>query len=501
MAAIDTFILYVATPHLRGTFSATVSEISWVSTSYAVSSMICMLLSGWLCNKYGRKRVYQSALMVFIVGSALCGTAMTLEFLVFSRIIQGVGAGILLPVENVILRRTFPPSQHGLVMGIYGTTIMIGPAFGPIIGGFIIDHYHWPLIFLVNIPIGLISLIMVQHFVKDDEVVGAARVDYQSSNQNRDAPVDAFGILLLVLGMFSLIWLLERGDRLYWFHAPSNVILLFLACFSLSLFVAHELMVKRPAVDLRVLANVTFSTATFLNFLMGFMVSATLFILPIYMQESLDFTATKAGTAMAPRALVMMLVFPITGYLFNRVPPKALIVSGLLLGFYSAFLMSHFTHETGWHDMILPQILQGAAVALVLTPLSTVALMGIKTDRLPAAAGFDSMSRQIGGSLGIAVFATLLAHYQQVSWELLRHKVSMAYPLLFKRFDGVLNFFLTLTPSRSYAYEQSLRLLNARVEEQMASLTYMNLFQIIALCFAVMAVIAMLSKLKRSKVS
>lgn len=191
MSSLDTFILYVATPNLRGVFSATVAEVSWVSTSYAIASMMCMFLSGWFVDRLGSKRVYQAGLVLFVIGSALCAMATSLEQLILYRVIQGLGAGILLPVEGVILRRTFPPVQHGLVMGLYGTSIMCGPAFGPMLGGILIDQFSWHFIFIVNIPIGIISFVMVRHYLIDDPI-GA-----DTPKRTFDAP----GILWLLFGV------------------------------------------------------------------------------------------------------------------------------------------------------------------------------------------------------------------------------------------------------------------------------------------------------------
>ena len=481
MAAIDTFILYVATPHLRGVFSATNSEISWISSSYAVSAMIFMLLSSWLCRQYGKKYTYQTGLVAFIGGSALCGFASSLEMIIIFRVIQGVGAGILLPVENVILRETFPPSQHGLVIGIYGTTIMIGPAFGPMIGGIIIDNFHWTLLFWVNIPIGLASLYMVHKFVPEGDI---------NANQE-EKKIDILGLVLLSIGLFCLVWLLERGNRLYWFDTTSNVVLLMVSIFSLAFFCAHELSIKNPVINLRVLKQSRFAAATSLSFLMGFAISATLFVLPIYMQDLLDFTATKAGTALAPRAIVMMIAFPLIGLAFNKLNLRASIIFGILLCLSSAILMTRFTHDTGWQDMVLPQILQGVGVAFILTPLATITLINISPDKLPAAAGFDAVSRQVGSSFGVAIFASLLTHYEQSSWGQLRHHISFSSTVLYKRFEGVIEFFSREVASNSFALEKSMRLLNARVDQQVLVLTYGRLFELIGVVFVFMIFISL----------
>lgn len=489
MSSIDTFILYVATPNLRGVFSATIAEISVISTSYAIASMIFMLLSAWFVQQHGSKRVYQAGLVLFVIGSALCSAAHSLEFLILSRVLQGVGAGLLLPVEGVILRRTFLPSQHGLVMGLYGTSIMCGPAFGPMLGGLIIDKFDWPLIFLVNIPVGLISLIMVSYYVKSD----------REEEIKRNLSLDIPGVILLATGVISLIWLLERGDRTFWFEDSINIVLLMIALSAWAMFFAHEVMVKRPLLDVSVLKHRAFTTANTLNFLAAFIITGTLFVLPIYMQELLLFSPTQAGTSMAPRAFVMMLAFPLVGWLFNRVPLRVLITSGLLMGIWSGVLMSQFSFETGWHDLIFPQIVQGVGAAFVLGSVTTAALISIPREKMAGASAIESTTRLLGSTLGIAFFASLVTHFELQTWEIFRHNVSMSSSVLYKRFAGLITFFHTETPSAAVALEKAYQALNQRVMIQVLSVTYKKLFQLITVGFIAMLIISLFISMNQKK--
>lgn len=489
MGTIDTFILYVATPHLRGTFSATTVEASWISTSYAASALIFMLLSSWICQKFETKKVYQTSLLLFVLSSILCGASESLQQLILARILQGASAGILIPAENVILRRTFPLSQHGLVIGVYSATVMLGPALGPLLGGIIIDNYHWSYIFYINVPIGLISMVMVHHFVPKDE-----------THVNSNKKFDFLGVSLLVLGIFSLIWFLERGDRLDWFSDESNIYLAWTVVFSISIFIAHEVSTKNPAIDFTVLRFKIFRITVLLNFILGFIVTATLFLLPIYMQELLNFSPTSSGVAMLPRALFMMIAFPLVGLLIKRVDPKYLIFIGCVIGMYSAYLMSLFTHYSGMRDMIIPQILQGLAVVLTLTPLTTIGFMSVSRDKLSSAAGLDSTSRLLGGVIGIAFFATLHSHFQEVAWSNIRENVSLSYSVFFKRFDDVEFFWLTTGSSSPEAQLQSTYLLYGRVTEQVLAIAYMKSFQVIMALFCFMLVLSVVSKLRKVEV-
>ncbi len=294
MAAVDTSVLNIATPHLRGVFSATTSEISWISTGYLLTVVMGMPLSGWVCKHFDRKKVCQGGLFVFIIASMLCCFSTDLNSLILARVLQGMGTGILLPVEQVILRQTFPPKEQGLAMGIYGVTIMIGPAIGPLLGGLIIDHSHWSLIFFINIPIGIAGLLMIERFVPEMPV--------EASTKSTGNKPDMAGIALLATALFPLLYLLERGDRLDWFETQSNVILLLVFISAITMFCAHELMTLKPAVQLRILANRAFSSAMLMSFVLGIVVAATLFVLPIFMQDVLGYSATDAGMALVPQS-------------------------------------------------------------------------------------------------------------------------------------------------------------------------------------------------------
>ncbi len=485
MATMDTFVLFVSGPYLRGVFSASVSEISWLTTSYATSSLVFMLLSGFAVQALGQKKAFIAALCTFLLGSFLCAVSESLESLVFSRLVQGAGAGVMLPVEIVILRNIFPPKKHALIMGLYGTTVMSGPAFGPILGGIIIDSFHWSLIFLINIPIGIFSLGLIIRYLKQDD----------GEREAVKKEIDWIGIIFLVLGIFTLILLLERGDRTYWFDTRENHFLLFIAMFSLSMFVAHELKTNRPSVDFSVLCSPAFASAAFLIFSLSFVVSSTLFILPIFMQELLGFSPTEAGTSMAPRALVMAIIFPLSGWALGWVNPKPLILSGLFLGMVASALMSKFTHESGWHDIIIPQIILGVGIALVLTPLNAVALTYVPNDKLAAASAFEATSSQLGSTFGITISAALYSHLEKANWAILRHNISFSNTVLYKRFAGVVEYFRDSTASRYESVEKAFRALNGRVTEQILSLTFMHMFQLAALAFLAMLIVAAMAKL------
>ena len=408
MGAIDASIVNVAVPHLQGSLGVTVEEVTWVMTGFIIATVIVMPLTGFLARLFGQKRVYLAALMLFVIGSALCGFARTLPMLVIFRIIQGIGAGALQPTEQAILRQTFPPEEQGMAMAVFGMAVVLGPAFGPTLGGYIVDNYSWPWIFFINVPIGLVSLLMVTRFVHEPE-------DIRHANQLRAAQqrknMDWWGILLLISGLGMMQYVLEEGNRDDWFQSHLIQFLTFGAIIILAYFVIRELSAPVPAVDLSLFKDVVFLSGTVVGAVMFAMLMSITFLLPLFMQTLLGFTATQAGIALMPRSLVMMVVMPIVGRIYNIVSPRIVIAFGIFCFAWSAWLMGHYTLATTARGVVIVLAIQGVAFACLFIPLTTIALTSIPRHRLADATGLNSLFRQTGGSMGLAIFATLLSRY------------------------------------------------------------------------------------------
>lgn len=476
MGAIDTSITNVAIPHLRGVFSATTEEISWVSTAYLVAAAVMMPLTAWLGRWLGRKRVCLSGLAVFMVGSVACGLAPTVPLLVAARVLQGIGAGVLVPIEQAILRETFPPKEQGLAMGIYGITIMLGPALGPVLGGYMIEEQSWSWAFYINVPIGLVGYVMVSRFVHDPPELP----------RGRDR-VDLAGVATLVVGLGALHVLLEQGERLDWFAAPANVVLLLLAVGSLAMFVAHELSTPRPAVDVRVLDNARFASAVVIGGVVGFVVFATLFLLPLFMQDVLHYSPTQAGLMLMPRALVMLVAFPLVGAIYNRVSPRLVVGIGLVLCAQSALMMARFDADTGRAELVIPQLFQGLGLACILTPLSTLALLSIRREQVAAGAGLNNLVRQLGGSLGVAVVASLLTRFDSQIRASLVHNLVAGDRVLQQRVANVTAWFWSRGDvDASTAARQALDRLDGRLAEQVYVLAFERAFAWMFVLFMVL---------------
>ncbi|HEY2513671.1 MAG TPA: DHA2 family efflux MFS transporter permease subunit [Polyangiaceae bacterium] len=419
MAAIDSSIVNVALPEIRGTVGATIEEITWVSTSYIIATVLVMPLTGFLGSFFGQKRVYVASLVLFVLGSALCGVARTLPVLVVYRAIQGFGAGALQPTQQAILRQTFPPKEQGMAMAMFAMVIMVGPAVGPTLGGYIVDHYSWPWIFYINLPIGVVGTIMTLRFVHEPEDVLAAnraRAEVQRKN------LDIAGIVLMCTGVSTLQYVLEEGQRNDWFDSPLITTLSFVAGVSLAAFVIRELTATAPVVNLRIFRDRTFASATVIGGVMYAMLMGSMFLLPVFMQEVLGFDATQSGLTLMPRTLAMMLVTPFIGRLYNHIPPAVTVGIGAVLFVIGSYELSHITLQSGSADIIVPLIVTGFGFACLFIPLTTAALTFVSRAELADAAGLNSFIRQIGGSFGLTIFATLLSNYSKratasVSWH------------------------------------------------------------------------------------
>ncbi|MCL2450032.1 MAG: DHA2 family efflux MFS transporter permease subunit, partial [Polyangiaceae bacterium] len=463
MGAIDSSIVSVALPHMMGSLGATVQEITWISTGYIIANVVVMPLTAFLGRLFGQKRVYMICLALFLVGSVLCGIARTLPALICYRALQGFGAGALQPTEQAILRQTFPPKEQGMAMALFAMAVMLGPAVGPTLGGWIVDNYSWPWIFFINLPVGALGLVMVATFVhEDEEIVAKNRELAEAQRKNIDWP----GIGLLVLGLCSLQYVLEEGDRNDWFESTSISVAFGIAVVVIALFVVRELTCEVPAVNLRLFKDPVFLSGTAIGALMFALLMATMFLLPLFMQTLLGFTATDAGLALMPRVLVMMVAVPVVGRLYNAVSPRVSIGAGILFIAWGAYEMSHFTLQTGQRGIMLAMITQGLGFSCLFVPLSTVALAAIPRHRMADATGLNSLFRQIGGSIGLAVAATMLTRFQaQARVSLVAH-VTGADPAAMERLRAATGAFIERGYDAITSRTMALLSLEGTVEQQ-----------------------------------
>lgn len=482
MGAIDSSIVNVALPQIRGAVGATVQEITWATTGFVIATVMVMPLTGFLGRMFGQKRVYLACLVLFVAGSFLCGLAWNLPTLVLFRFLQGLGAGALQPTEQAILRQTFPPKEQGTAMAIFGMAVMVGPAIGPTLGGYIVDNWHWSWIFFINVPVGILGFFMVARFVQEDEQLRAtARVEAERQRKH----MDWAGITLLCMGLAALQYFLEEGQADDWFQSPLIVICALFAATCLIAFVIRELTAVAPAVNLRLFKDPVFASGTMLGALVFAVLMASMFLLPVFMQELLGFTATQSGFALMPRTLVMMLMMPIVGRLYGKVPARVLVGIGIVFAGFGAFEMSHFSLATGSSNIIRAIALQGVGFSMMFVPLSATALTNIPRERMADATGLNSLLRQIGGSMGLAIFTTLLSRYS------VQAKASIAAHLNPERWEVASRMAATQKGLMQHGLDAaganmaSLQMMVGNVTRQAMVLAFDKLFVLAALMFVV----------------
>jgi len=481
MGTIDSSIVNVALPQIRGAVGATIQEITWITTGFVIATVVVMPLTAFLGRLFGQKRVYMASLALFLAGSALCGTAGSLESLVLYRALQGFGAGALQPTEQAILRQTFPPKEQGMAMALFAMAVMVGPAIGPTLGGYIVDHYHWSWIFFINLPVGALGLFMVWRFVDEPEDIRAAnRAAAQAQKRN----VDWAGIAFLTIGLAMLQYVLEEGQRNDWFDSPLITGCTALALAALVAFVWRELTAPAPAVDVRLFADRTFASGTLIGSVMFAMLMASMFLLPLFMQELLGFTATQSGIALMPRVLVMMVATPIVGRIYNRVSPRLLVAIGVCLVSLGSFNLSHVTLQSTQTSIMQAILVQGVGFSFLFVPLTTSALSHVPRTKLTDATGLNSLLRQIGGSMGLAIFATLLSRYQVHARHALSAHVTAESPAVMERLAQLQAGLAArggLDPVSAKA--AALAALNGQVAQQAATLAFEKTFLVTGILF------------------
>ena len=494
MAAIDSSIVNVALPHIRGAVGATIEEITWVSTSYIIATVLVMPLTGFLGSLLGQKRLYIASLIVFVIGSALCGVARSLPTLVLYRAIQGLGGGALQPTQQAILRQTFPPKEQGMAMAMFAMVIMVGPAVGPTLGGWITDNYSWPWIFYINLPVGALGIFMTLRNVHEPaDVLAANRARGIALRKN----FDLAGIVLMCMCVSTLQYVLEEGTRADWFDSPRITICTAVCVISGAAFGIREMTAVSPVVNLRLFRDRTFASATVIGGVMFAMLMGSMFLLPVYMEEILGFNATQSGTALMPRTLAMMVIVPLVGRLYNKVPPAILVGAGIIFFALGSYGLSHITLVSSTTDIILPMIVTGFGFAFLFIPLTTVALDNIPRAQVADAAGLNSFVRQIGGSIGLTIFATLLTRFGKSATVSVGANVTMLRSEVAQQLYGARALFMSRGMDPVGAESAAIRSMAGRVGLQATVLAFERVFLLQGLVF--LGVLPLLVFLRRAK--
>jgi MFS transporter, DHA2 family, multidrug resistance protein len=433
MEVLDTSIANVALPHIAGSLSAGQDESTWVLTSYLVSNAIVLPLSGWLSSIMGRKRFYMSCVALFTVSSFLCGFAPNLPMLIVFRIMQGAGGGGLQPSEQSILADTFPPAKRGLAFAVYGIAVVMAPAIGPTLGGWITDNFSWRWIFFVNIPVGLLSLTLTSRLIQDPP--------YLKRRKLSETHIDYIGLGLVALGLGTLQVVLDKGQRDDWFESNFIVVLSAISIAALVWVVIWEWNHKDPIIDLHLFRDRTFAASNFLMFMLGFALLGSTLMLPLFMQTLLGYTAERSGLALSPGGFTIMLILPLVGFLLSRYPPRWLIITGLTVLSLALFHMTSFDLKVDFRTVAWARIYQGIGLAFLFVPINTAAYAFLPREKNNAASGLMNLARNIGGSVGISVVTTMLARRAQFHQVRLSENLSAANPHFQSTLHGLTSTF------------------------------------------------------------
>jgi DHA2 family multidrug resistance protein len=473
LVILDVSIANVSLDHMRGTLSAGVDEITWVLTSFLVANAISLPITGWLTDLLGRKRLFIVATVAFTATSAAVGASPGLIFIVIARFLQGLAGGPLVPLSQATMMETFPATQRGMAMAIWGIGIMFAPIIGPTLGGWITDNWSWRWVFYINVPIGAAAVLLAWLFVPE-------------STTDRPAVrrVDVPGLVLLVIAVSALQFVLDRGQREDWFASTLITWLTVIAVVALLALIVRELRAEEPVVDLRVLRHPTFAVATAAMFVISIAFYGIMVLSPLFTQILMGYTAMLAGMVLAPGGLSTLVTMPIAGALMNRIDPRWIIVTGCAVNAYAMYLMATLTLETSYWQVMLPRLIQGLGIGLTFVPLSTVALGGVPMRELGHASGLFNFTRTIAGSIGIAAMATLLERGAQVHQARLVGHVSLYDPDVWDRFQNLVAMFTARGADAVTAERQAWAHLYGIVQREALSLSFIDNFWRLVWVFA-----------------
>jgi len=461
MAVIDITVVNVALPHMMGSFGKTLSEITWVATSYSIAEIIMATMAGWWSMLVGRKRLYVSSLVIFTVGSILAGTARSFPEMLVFRALQGVGGGALIPVSMAILRETFPPQEQGLAMSIYGMGVVLAPAIGPVLGGWLTDRYGWPWIFYINVPFAIAGILMVSIFLHDPPYLprGVRKVDW-------------VGILLLSFGLTGMQVVLERGQEQNWFESNWIIAGTILTVVSLLAFVVAELRRAEPVVNLRLLRNGPLSAGCTIGLLFGVALYGSTFILPALLQTVLGYDALQAGLTLLPRAVTVFILMPLVGWLFNYVDARLLIATGIALIAWSFHDLAHLSSDVGFWNLTPILVIMGLGMPFQFVALTTISISTIRREEMTNASSLYTLTRRIGGNIGYALLATVVSRRGQFHRSRLVGNLASTNPVFTTAHAQLGNLIANRGVAPAVASVKATALLNAFLNQQSAIMGY-----------------------------
>ncbi len=490
---VDTTIVNVALNNMRGSLGASLTDVAWVITAYAIANVIVIPMTSWLSQQFGRRNYFAVSIVIFTAASFLCGNATNIWELVTFRFIQGLGGGALLVTAQTIITESYPVAKRGMAQAIYGMGVIVGPTLGPPLGGYIVDHFSWPYIFYINIPIGIIATLLTLSFVKSPKY----------GTKLKASQVDWWGIVLLSAFIGSLQYVLEHGQQDDWFNNLTIVTLTVVTVFGFILFIWRELTYEHPIVNLRVLKDTNLRVGTIMCFILGFGLYGSTFIIPIYTQSVLGWSALDAGLLLIPSSITTGIMMPFIGKMIQRGIPQAyMVAAGFFLFFLFTFWMQQvITPDSSEAHLYWPLILRGVGLGLLFVPITTLSLSTLKGKSIGEGAAFTGMMRQLGGSFGIAIITTFLARFNQ------EHRVNLVSHLNKSSFEvqqtvkelqmGFMSKGFSANESLAKAYKA----LEFKVMLQSSVLSYMDVFLYLGGLFLLCIPFILLIKKGKNKIN
>ncbi len=465
LSVMDATVVNVAMPHMMGSFGADLLTITWVSTAYSIAEIIMVTMAAWWTALLGRKRLFLLSMALFIFGSILAGTSTSLHQMIFYRVLQGIGGGSLMPCSQAIARETFPPSEQGMAMAVFSMGVVLAPAIGPVVGGWLVDKYGWQWVFYINVPFCILGMLMVSWFVHDPPYLkrGVQRVDWT-------------GIILLTVGLTAAQVVLERGEEVDWFASNWIVIGTVVSAIGIAGLLMWELTNAEPIIDFRLFKNRLLSVGCAIGSASGFALYGSSFLLPQFTENLLNYPAYQAGLVLMPRAIAMFLVMPIVGRLYNYVSPRLLVGFGVTLLMYGYWRLAHFDLNVGFWTFAPILILTGLGMGTAMVTLSTVSLSSIPRSQMTGASGLNTLTRREAGNIAYALLATILARRTQFHRAMLVSNVSDLSSAFTQMDQGVTQ---TL---RNYGYNSTaiggrdLSLINSMINRNATIMAYNDCF-------------------------
>lgn len=489
MELVDTTIVNVALSDMAGGLGVNIEDISWVITAYAIANVIIIPLTGFLAEYFGRKNYYLVSMIIFTVASYLCAESTSLTEIIVWRFVQGIGGGALLSTSQAILFDAFEPKDRPIAAGLFGMGLVLGPTLGPTLGGYIIEHLSWPMIFMINIPIGILATILTYYFI--DKKPG------EGKNKSRIS-IDYTGIIFLVVGIGFLQYVLERGESEDWFASATIRWCSLLAAIGLTGFIWTELTIKKPAVNLHLLGNRNLAFTTIFTFVAGLGLFTSVFVYPVLTQRVLGFTAYETGLSLLAPTMIAVLMMPIIGKLMSKgVSAIPFVVIGFLLFAAYSWLSANVSPDVGKNDFFFPLALRAIGISMVQLPLINQAVVGLAPKDYPGGIALNNMIRQLGGAFGIAMANNYISKQYAVHRMNLISNVTSGAATVTERVGILSKGIINSTGDSTTATTKALAVINNSIERQSYYLSYLDTFRLITIFFIVVIPLVVFLRTKK----